>query len=91
MNLDTSSPTGKLLLNLVGSIAQFEREIMLQRQREGISVAKAAGKYRGRAPTARSKSNQVFDLHDRGVPAAEISEQLNISRASTYRILASKR
>ena len=91
MNLDTSSPTGKLLLNLVGSIAQFEREIMLQRQREGISVAKAEGRYKGRKPTARSKSDQVFDLHDRGVPAAEIADQLKISRASTYRILAAKR
>lgn len=91
MNLDTSSPTGKLLLNLVGSISQFEREIMLQRQREGISLARSQGKYRGRAPTARSKSDQVFDLHGKGVPVATIAEQLNISRASTYRILATKR
>ena len=91
MQLDTSSPTGKLLLNLVGSIAQFEREIMLQRQREGISVAKAEGRYKGRKPTARSKSDQVFELHERGVPAAEIGDQLKISRASTYRILAAKR
>jgi len=91
MNLDTSSPVGKLLLNLVGSIAQFEREVMLQRQREGISAAKAAGFYKGRKPTARNKSDQVFDLHDRGVPAAEIADQLKISRASTYRILAAKR
>ena len=88
MNLDTSSPTGKLLLNLVGSIAQFEREIMLQRQREGISVAKAEGRYKGRAPTARSKSDQVYELYDLGVPAASIADQLKISRASTYRILA---
>ena len=91
MQLDTSSPTGKLLLNLVGSIAQFEREIMLQRQREGISVAKAEGRYKGRKPTARSKSDQVFELHERGVPAAEIADHLKISRASTYRILAAKR
>lgn len=90
MNLDTSSPTGKLLLNLVGSIAQFEREIMLQRQREGISVAKAEGRYKGRAPTARSKSNEVFELHDSGVPPAQIADQLKISRASIYRILASR-
>ena len=88
MNLETSSPIGKLLLNLVGSIAQFEREIMLQRQREGISVAKAEGRYKGRKATARSKSNEVFELHDLGVPAAQIADQLKISRASTYRILA---
>jgi DNA invertase Pin-like site-specific DNA recombinase len=40
MNLDTSTPTGRLLLNLVGSVAQFEREIMLERQREGVAKAK---------------------------------------------------
>ena len=91
MNLETSSPTGKLLLNLVGSIAQFEREIMLQRQREGISVAQAEGRYKGRKPTARSKSDQVFELHGRGVPPSEIADQLKISRASVYRILAAKR
>ena len=91
MNLETSSPIGKLLLNLVGSIAQFEREIMLQRQREGISVAKAEGRYKGRKPTARSKSDEVFALRDRGLPTAEIAQQLSISRASTYRILAARK
>ena len=52
MNLDTKTPTGKLMLNMLGSIAQFERELMLERQREGIAKAKADGKYKGRAPTA---------------------------------------
>ena len=91
MNLNTSSPTGRLLLNLLASVAQFEVQIMRERQIEGIAVAKAAGKYRGRSPTARSKSDQVFDLHDRDVPAAAIAKQLSISRASVYRILAAKR
>ena len=89
MNLDTSSPTGRLLVSIVGSIAQFEREIMLQRQREGITAARAAGKYKGRQPTARSKSDEVISLHNQGMGAAEIAKQLNISRASTYRIIAS--
>jgi DNA invertase Pin-like site-specific DNA recombinase len=88
LNLDTSTPTGKLLLNLVGSIAQFEREIMLQRQKEGISVAKAAGKYRGRAPTARSKAHDVLQMRQAGVSPLEIAQKLQISRASVYRILA---
>jgi DNA invertase Pin-like site-specific DNA recombinase len=88
MNLDTSSPTGKLLLNLVGSIAQFEREIMLQRQKEGISAAKAAGKYRGRAPTARSKSQDVHQMRQAGLVPSEIAQKLQISRASVYRIIA---
>lgn len=49
MGLDTGTPTGTLMLNVLGAVAQFEREIMLERQREGIAKAKAAGKYRGRA------------------------------------------
>jgi len=89
MNLQTDTPTGRLMLNLLGSIAQFEREIMLQRQREGISAAKLAGKYRGRQPTARSKSQQVLELHGRGLGAAAIAAELGISRASTYRIIGS--
>jgi DNA invertase Pin-like site-specific DNA recombinase len=48
MNLDTSTPTGKLMVNLLGSIAQFERELMLERQREGIAAAKADGKFKGK-------------------------------------------
>jgi DNA invertase Pin-like site-specific DNA recombinase len=51
MNIDTGTPTGKLMLNLLGSIAEFERQIMLERQREGIAKAKSEGKYKGRAPT----------------------------------------
>ena len=55
MNLDTSTPTGKLMVNLLGSIAEFERELMLERQREGIAKAKAEGKYAGRQPTADAR------------------------------------
>ena len=60
MNLDTSTPTGKLMVNLLGSIAEFERELMLERQREGIAKAKAEGKYAGRQPTARHKRPTSF-------------------------------
>ena len=91
MNLNTSSPTGRLLLNLLASVAQFEVQIMRERQIEGIAAARAAGKYRGRKPTARNKSDEVFHLHGQGMPAAEIADQLKISRASTYRIIAAKR
>jgi DNA invertase Pin-like site-specific DNA recombinase len=47
MNLDTGRPTDRLMVNLLGSVAQFEREVMLERQREGIAKAKSEGKYRG--------------------------------------------
>jgi DNA invertase Pin-like site-specific DNA recombinase len=53
LNIDTGTPTGKLMLNLLGAIAEFERGVMLERQREGIAKAKSAGKYKGRALRAQ--------------------------------------
>ena len=88
MNLDTNTPTGRLLINLVGSIAQFEREIMLERQREGIAKAKDEGKYKGRAKTARAKTDDVMALYKAGKGASEIAEEVGIGRASVYRILS---
>jgi DNA invertase Pin-like site-specific DNA recombinase len=85
--VDTKSPSGKLLLTIFGAMAQFEREVMLQRQREGIAAAKAAGKYKGRKPTARAKAEDVLELRRAGVGASEIARQLSIGRASVYRIL----
>ena len=87
LNLDTGTPTGKLMLNLMGSIAEFERELMLERQREGIAKARAEGKYKGRAPTARRKSSEVRRLKAEGKTAAAIAEQLAISRSSVFRAL----
>jgi DNA invertase Pin-like site-specific DNA recombinase len=87
MNLDTSTPTGRLLLNLVGSVAQFEREIMLERQREGVAKAKAEGKYRGRAPTARAKSEDVIARFKIDQRTTDIAKSVGIGRASVYRIL----
>ncbi|MBB6221934.1 recombinase family protein [Rhizobium leguminosarum] len=87
LNLDTSTPTGKLMLNLLGSIAEFERELMLERQREGIAKAKAEGKYKGRAPTARSQAAIVLSMKSEGKKVADIQAALGISRASVFRIL----
>ena len=87
MNLDTSTATGKLMLNLLASIGEFEREIMLERQREGIAKAKADGKYKGRAPTARAKKNEVLKLVEQGLGATEIANETGISRSSVYRIM----
>ena len=58
--------TGKLMLNLMGSFAEFEREIMLERQREGVARAKAEGKYKGRVPTAQRKTAEVIQLRGKG-------------------------
>lgn len=90
LGIDTSTPTGKLMLTMLGAIAQFEREIMLERQREGIAKAKAEGKYKGRKPTARAKANEVMQLKNAGVGPTEIAKRLKIGRASVYRILDNK-
>lgn len=87
MNLDTATPTGKLMVNLLGSIAEFERELMLERQREGIAKAKAEGKYKGRAPTARQKTADVLRLKAEGKTVDTIVRELGISRSSVFRIL----
>lgn len=88
MGIDTASATGKLLLTVLGGIAEFERQIMLERQREGIAKAKAQGKYKGRKPTAKAKAGEVKALHSEGLGATQIAQRLGISRASVYRALA---
>ena len=90
MGIDTGTATGKLMLTILGGVAEFEREIMLERQREGIAKAKAAGKYKGRKPTARAKALEINALHREGVGATEIAKRLGIGRASVYRILGSR-
>lgn len=87
LGIDTATPTGKLMLTILGSIAEFERGIMLERQREGIAKAQAAGRYKGRKPTAREKTTEVHALQAVGVRPTNIAKQLGISRASVYRIM----
>ena len=87
MNLDTTTPTGRLMLSMLGSVAQFEREMMLERQREGIAKAKAEGLYKGRKPTAMAKADDVKALAAKGMGATEIAKTLGIGRASVYRAL----
>ncbi|MES0175554.1 recombinase family protein [Mesorhizobium sp. M0006] len=87
LDLNTSTPTGKLMLTVLGGIAAFERDLMLERQREGIAKAQAEGKYKGRAPTARRKSADVLRLRAEGLTADAVADQLGIGRASVFRIL----
>ena len=87
LDLNTSTPTGKLMLTVLGGIATFERDLMLERQREGIAKAKADGKYKGRAPTARRKAADVVRLKAEGMTGDAIATQLGIGRASVFRIL----
>lgn len=90
LGLDTGTPTGKLMLNMLGAVAEFERAMMLERQREGVAKAKSEGKYRGRAPTALAKAEAVRKLLADGVGASEAAERVGISRASVYRIARAK-
>ena len=85
MNLDTSNPTGRLMISLIGSISQWEREILLERQRIGIAKAKDEGKYKGRADTARRKRGQIVELHQQGKKPYGIAKELDIGVASVYR------
>ncbi len=85
--MDTSTPNGRLMFNVIAAIAQFEREVMLSRQREGIAKAKSEGKYKGRAPTARAKSGEVLSLLQSGIRATDVAKQLGIGRRSVYRII----
>lgn len=85
--LNTASANGKLMLTILGAIAAFERDLMLERQREGIAQAKAQGKYKGRAPTARRKADDVVRLKSEGKTGDAIAAELGIGRASVFRIL----
>jgi DNA invertase Pin-like site-specific DNA recombinase len=97
MNIDTDTPTGKLMLNIFASVAQFERDQMLVRQRIGIEAAKAKDKtlpleqrtYKGAKPTARAKAAEVHALLAAGRTKEQVAKALNIGIASVYRILKS--
>ena len=85
--IDTRTAAGRAMLNMFGTMAQFEREVMLERQRVGIARAKAEGKYKGRKPTARNQAAEVRKLVAAGVTKVEIARRLGMHRASVYRIL----
>jgi DNA invertase Pin-like site-specific DNA recombinase len=73
---------------MIAAVATFEREMMLERQREGIAKAKAEGKYKGRKPTARARAAEIATLKADGVRPVDIARRLGIGRASVYRVLA---
>ncbi|WP_414653612.1 MULTISPECIES: recombinase family protein [Idiomarina] len=78
-------PMQKLMLSIMGSVAEFERAIILERQREGIALAKERGAYKGRKPSVDRE--KVLELHREGVAKAQIAKRLGIGRATVYRIL----
>ena len=87
--LDTSTPTGKLMLTMIGAIATFERENMLERQREGIALAKAMGKYKGRvSKTLPTNIDQLYQQYmSRNITKSKLAELCNISRPVLDKLL----
>ena len=85
--VDTKSATGKLILTIFAGFAQFEREMMLERQREGIAKARAENRYLGRKPTARLKAAEAVALFKDGKTVTEVAKALGIGRGSVYRAL----
>jgi DNA invertase Pin-like site-specific DNA recombinase len=91
MSLDTETATGTMMLQVLGAVAEHERSLMLERQREGIAKAKAEGKYRGRARTAMAKAGEVEALLAKGVNPTEVARKLGIGRSSVYRAMRERK
>jgi len=89
-NLDTSTPTGKLMLTMIAAINEFERMNLLERQREGIAIAKAEGKYKGRkARTIDTEFIETYDLYkQRKLNKVQMAGRLNISRPTLDKLIA---
>lgn len=84
--VDTDSSTGRLMLSILGAVAQFENDIRRDRQMEGIEKAKARGAYKGRPKSV--DVTRVKELRSAGLGAAQIAREMKIARASVYRALA---
>ena len=87
MGVNTSTPTGRLMVTLLGAISEFEKSLMLERQLAGIAKAKAEGKYRGRKPPAMAKRDDIVALVCSGLTREAAAKQLGIGVASVYRAL----
>lgn len=84
--IDTTTPTGKFMLTVFGAVAELEREYILQRQREGIAIAKEQGKYKGRKPIVSPEFEQVIAKWRSGtITAAEAMRMLHMSKTTFYR------
>ena len=84
--IDTATPTGKFMLTVFGAVAELEREYILQRQREGIEIAKTQGKYTGRKPISSPDFDNVASQWRRGeLTAVQAMKRLGMSKATFYR------
>jgi len=84
--IDTTTPTGKFMLTVFGAVAELEREYILQRQKEGIAVAKQNGVYKGRKPIEHPKLQEIVSLWKKGdITAVEAMKRLNMKPSTFYR------
>lgn len=84
--IDTRTPTGKFMLTIFGAVAELEREYILQRQREGIEIAKAHGKYTGRKPIEHPEFSKVVRQWKNGeLTAAAARKKLGMTKSTFYR------
>lgn len=79
-----ATPFNKLLLDLLGSVAEFERELILERQREGIAQAKARGAYKGRKPIAPEKIEKAKELLAQGMTRTEAAKTVGMGRTTLF-------
>ena len=87
MDLDYSTPTGRLVLGVLGSVAAFELQIRADRCAEGIARAKALGKFTGRKPVSQKILSQVMPLIERGMTRKEVAAELGISLSMVSKTL----
>lgn len=88
-NIDTSTPTGKLMLTMIAAINEFERTNLLERQREGIAIAKAEGKYKGRKPVTISDFESQYQRYQhREISKSSLARELGISRPTLDKLIA---
>ena len=84
--IDTTTPTGKFMLTIFGAVAELEREYILQRQSEGIAIAKEKGVYKGRQPVVRPEFEQIVKLWRSGkLTAVEAMKRLDMKPSTFYR------
>lgn len=87
-NIDTSMPTGKLMLTMIGAINEFERTNLLERQKEGIAIAKRNGKYKGRKPVTIPDFEKHYQRYmKREISKSQLAKNLNISRPTLDKLI----
>lgn len=91
--IDSSTPTGKLMLTMIGAIAEFERQNLLERQKEGVAIAKAEGKYKG--GQVKKINDKQFDAlyqqyQSRQINKTQLAKELNVSRPTLDKLLKDK-